>query len=79
VVDDHKVGWRAAWGNLACRGEAHEQLASARKKLLGHKHGEGRANNATDDPDVVTSNVERIEFGVIARPPCERLCRPYPP
>jgi hypothetical protein len=62
--------------NLTCRGEANEQLAPAGEQLLGYKNGEGCTNDPANNPYLLPAEVECVEFGVIAGPARERLCRP---
>ena len=57
------------------RGDAHHELASAGKQLLGNKDCERRANHAANNADDLAGELERVEFGMIARPRRERLCR----
>src|SRR5271166_3711056 len=55
-------------GNLPCRGQAHEQLASASKQFFSDEDGEGRANRTADDPDAAPAKLKAVEFRMIARP-----------
>ena len=79
AVDHDEVGRLPRRENLTRRGEANHELAPAGKQLLSNKDGEGRTNDPANNSDTVAAEVERIEFGVIARPTCERLCRPGAP
>ena len=79
AVDHDEVRRLPRRNNLARRGEANHELASTGKQLLSNKDGEGRTNDPANNPDSVAAEVERVEFGVITRPTCERLCRPSAP
>jgi hypothetical protein len=62
--------------NLTRRGEANEQLAATGKQLFGYEDGEGCTNDPANNPDLLTAEVECVEFGVITGPAREWLCRP---
>ena len=79
AIDHDEVRRLPCRHNLTRRGEANHELAPAGKQFLSYKDCEGCTNDAANDPDPMAAEIERVEFGVITWPTCERLCRPSAP
>ena len=73
AVDDDEIRGRSSRSNLARRGDAHQNLATAGEQFFGNQDGERRADGAADDPDRLTGQREGVEHGVIAGPVRKRL------
>ena len=55
AVDHYKIRWRSGWGNLTGRREANKQLAATGEKLFGDENCERRANDASDNSDLMAA------------------------
>ncbi len=51
AVDHHEIGWGPGRGNLPRRGQAHEQLASARKQFFSDEDDRAAFHFLTDAAD----------------------------
>ena len=74
AVNDDKIWSRSGRSDLACRRNAHQQLAAAGEQFFRDQDGERRAYGAADDPDRLAGKREGIERGVVAGPVVKRLC-----
>jgi len=68
AIDDDEVGRRLGRQDLARRGYAEEEPAAGSEQLLRHQHREGGPDDAADDADLVTIDLEGVEVGMVAGP-----------
>lgn len=67
-VDQYEIGRWSKRRDLAGRGDADQQAAPRREKLLGEQHGERGADRTANDAKRLAIQFELVKDGMIAGP-----------